>query len=63
MWFNLLWVSLFFIIFSGKSAIVIEQLDELIKIKIEDENSEKRKLWIETDDPKIRIKELYNTEL
>jgi hypothetical protein len=38
-------------------------LDELIKIKIEDENSEKRKLWIETDDPKIRIKELYNTEI
>ena len=55
--------TVYFIIFSGKSAIVIEQLDELIKIKIEDENSEKRKLWIETDDPKIRIKELYNTEI
>ncbi len=46
--------------FSEKPAIVIEQMDELIKIKFENENEEKRKIWIETDDPKIKIKELYD---
>ena len=33
---------------------------ELIKIKFENENLGKRKIWIETDDPKIKIKELYD---
>ncbi len=46
--------------FSEKPAIVIEQMDELIRIKFENENEEKRKIWIETDDPKIKIKELYD---
>ncbi len=35
-------------------------MDELIKIKFDDELSEKKKLWIVTDDPKLKIKELYN---
>ncbi len=35
-------------------------MDELIRIKFENENEEKRKIWIETDDPKIKIKELYD---
>ena len=46
--------------FSEKPAIVIEQMDELIRIKFENENLGKRKIWIETDDPKIKIKELYD---
>ena len=32
-------------------------MDELIKKKFE---NEKKKLWILTDDPKLKIKELYN---
>ena len=34
-------------------------MDELIKIKFDDELSEKKKLWIVTDDPNLKIKELY----
>ena len=62
MWFNFIWVKLYFFIifYSEKPAIVIEQMDELIRIKFENENEEKRKIWIETDDPKIKIKELYD---
>ena len=62
MWYNFIWVKLYFFIifYSEKPAIVIEQMDELIRIKFENENEEKRKIWIETDDPKIKIKELYD---
>ncbi len=51
------YISIFFIIlFSDKSAFVIEQMDELINIKFEGEDKE---IWVETDDPKLKIKELY----
>ena len=53
-------IYFFNIFFSEKPAIVTEQMDELIKIKFENENLGKRKIWIETDDPKIKIKELYD---
>ena len=32
-------------------------MDEIIRIKFEDE---KKEIWVETDDPKLKIKELYN---
>jgi hypothetical protein len=51
------YISIFFIIvFSDKSAFVLEQMDELINIKFEGEEKE---IWVETDDPKLKIKELY----
>ena len=51
------------ILYDGKEVIIEEALDELIKITIESntkngKKSDKKTMWIETDDPKITIKEI-----
>ena len=34
---------------------MIEQVDEMIKIKFIEENEEHKKIWICTDDPKLNL--------
>jgi hypothetical protein len=58
------------IYYGEEEAVVEEALDEMIKIKINGNNNSKNKkdkksngkkeMWIETDNEKIRIKELNN---
>ena len=50
---------------------IMEALDEMIKIKINNnkqnkidkKSNSKREIWVETDSDKIRIKELNNTSI
>jgi hypothetical protein len=52
--------KLYYLIFiSGENAVVKQHLDELLQIEFEDIKNDKRDKWIETDDPKIKIKKLY----
>ena len=52
------------IYYDEEETIVEEALDEMIKIKINNKNSKqgnnKKEIWVGTDSPKIRIKELKN---
>ena len=50
--------KLYYLIFiRGENAVVKQHLDELLQF--EDIKNDKRDKWIETDDPKIKIKKLY----
>ena len=51
------------IIYDGKEVVIEEALDELVKITVASNNKNGKKIdektmWIETDDPKIEIKEI-----
>ena len=59
------------IYYEDEEATVLEALDEMIKIKINNnkqnkidkKSNSKREIWVETDSDKIRIKELNNTSI
>ena len=52
------------IYYDEEETIIEEALDEMIKIKINDKSNKqgnnKKEIWVGTDSPKIRIKELKN---
>ena len=59
------------IYYEDEEATVLEALDEMIKIKINNnkqnkidkKSNSKREIWVETDSDKIRIKELNNKSI
>ena len=46
------------ILYDGKEAIIEEALDESLKIAVDTNKKNKKELWVDTDNPKIEIKEL-----
>ena len=55
------------IYYGEEEAIIVEALDEMIKIKINNNKDKKgntkKEIWVETDSDKIRIKELNSGNL
>ena len=45
----------YYFFFSDKKAIIIEQGDEVIRIKFEEKTESVNKKWISTDDSKIKF--------
>lgn len=63
--FHISKLYLFYYFYSEKKAIIIEQGDEIIRIKFEEKSESDNKKWICTDDSKIKfIKEesLYSEQ-
>ena len=55
------------IYYDDEETIIEEALDEMIKIKINNKGNKqgnnKREIWVGTDSPKIKIKELKNGKM